>query len=129
VYTSGTIMLLNEFFGKNVDPVKNLQKGRDDQNVADDLFWFIIDHDKLHKEYFFPIAAKIAKNKDNYDRSEMVKEFLPMVLKGCREFYEHKKLKGKLGKLFSKELRQDMCERLLDHYREDIVKGKYKVGV
>ena len=122
-------MLLNEFFGKNIDPIKNLHKGRDDRNIHDDLFWYIIDHDKLHKDYFFPIAAKLARQKDRYNREEMVKEFMPMVLKGCKEYYEHKKLKEKLGNVFSKELRQDMCERLLDHYREDIVKGKYKVGV
>jgi hypothetical protein len=37
-------------------------------------------------------------------------------------------MKGKLGKMFSQELRSDMCERLLDHYKDDIVNGKYKVG-
>lgn len=121
-------MLLNEFFGKSIDPVKNLQKGRDDSNISDELFWFIVDHDKLHKDYFFPIASKLAKHKDKYDRSAMIKEFMPMVIKGCKEFYEKKKLKGKLGKVFSKELRGDMCEKLLDHYREDIIKGKYKLG-
>jgi hypothetical protein len=121
-------MLLKEFFGKNIDPIKNLQKGRDDSNIGDNLFWYIIDHDRLHKDYFFPIAAKLAKHKENYDRSSMIKEFMPMVLKGCKEFYSKKKMKGKLGKVFSKELRDDMCERLLDHYREDIVKGKYKIG-
>lgn len=121
-------MLLNEFFGKSIDPVKNAQRGRDDQNIGDDLFWYIIDHDKIHKDYFFPIAAKISRLKENMDREEMVEAFLPMVVKGCREYYEHKKLKGKLGKVFSKELRKDMCERLLDHYKEDIIKGKYKLG-
>ncbi len=128
MYTFGTNMLLNEFFGKNLDPIKNLNKERDDKNIGDDLFWYIIDHDKLHKDYFFPIAAKIAKHKGNISREEVCKEFMPMVLKGCKEYYEHKKLKGHLGEVFSKELRSDMCDRLLDHYKEDIVKGKYKVG-
>ena len=122
-------MLLKEFFGKNIDPVKNLQKGRDDKKIDNDLFWFIIDHDKLHKDYFFPIAAKLFKDKEQYDRSKMVKEFMPMVVKGCKEFYEKKKMKGRLGQAFSKDLRKDMCERLLDHYKEDIIKGKYKIGV
>lgn len=121
-------MLLNEFFGKNIDPIKDAQRGRDDKNLGDELFWYIIDHDKLHKDYFFPIAAKISKLKGKVDREATVKEFLPMVLKGCKEFYEHKKMKGHLGRAFSKELRKDMCERLLDHYKEDIVKGKYKLG-
>lgn len=121
-------MLLNEFFGKNIDPVKDLNKDRKDKNIGDDLFWYIVDHDKLHKDFFFPIATKIAKQKDKSNREELSKDFLPMVLKGCKEYYEHKKLKGHLGNVFSKELRQDMCERLLDHYREDIVNGKYKIG-
>lgn len=121
-------MLLNEFFGKNIDPVKNVNKGRDEQNIGDDLFWYIIDHDKLHKDYFFPIAAKINKEKEKLDKEQVLKQFSPMVEKGCKEYYEHKKLKGKLGQVFSKELRHDMCERLLDHYKEDIVKGKYKIG-
>ena len=122
-------MLLNEFFGKNIDPSKNLDKTRNDHGMEHDLFSYIIDHDKLHKDYFFPIANKIARQRENLDREKMVKEFMPMVIKGCKEFYEHKKLKGRLGQVFSKELRQDICERLLDHYREDIIKGKYKVGV
>ncbi len=121
-------MLLNEFFGKNIDPIKNMNKGRDEKNIGDDLFNYIIDHDKLHKDYFFPIATKIAKKKGDVSKEESCKEFLPMVLKGCKEYYEHKKMKGKLGKVFSKELRSDMCERLLDHYKDDIVNGKYKVG-
>jgi hypothetical protein len=121
-------MLLNEFFGKNIDPIKNMNKGRDEKNIGDDLFNYIIDHDKLHKDYFFPIATKIAKKKGDVSKEETCKEFLPMVLKGCKEYYEHKKMKGKLGKVFSKELRSDMCERLLDHYKDDIVNGKYKVG-
>jgi hypothetical protein len=128
VYTFGTNMLLNEFFGKNIDPIKNMNKGRDEKNIGDDLFNYMIDHDKLHKDYFFPIATKIAKKKGDVSREEMCKEFLPMVLKGCKEYYEHKKMKGKLGKMFSQELRSDMCERLLDHYKDDIVNGKYKVG-
>jgi hypothetical protein len=38
-------------------------------------------------------------------------------------------MQGKLGKIFSEELRKDMCERLYDHYKEDIVKEKYKLGM
>jgi hypothetical protein len=123
-------MLLKEFFGKTVDPIKNLHKGRDDQTVGDELFWFIVDHDKLHKDYFHPLAKKIKiANKDgNIDKEEMCDAFMPMVLKGCKEYYEQEKMQGRLGKMFSKELRKDMCERLFDHYREDIIKDKYKLG-
>lgn len=123
-------MLLKEFFGKAIDPIKDLQKGRDDKNISDELFWYIIDHDKLHKDFFHPLASKIKKaNEDgNVDKEEQIDAFMPMVKKGCKEFYAHKKMQGKLGKIFSEELRDDMCERLYDHYREDVIKDKYKIG-
>jgi hypothetical protein len=123
-------MLLKEFFGKPVDMYKEMSKNREDKSIQDDLFWYIIDHDKLHKDFFHPVAVKLKKaNKDGkIDKEEMCDAFMPMVEKGCKEYYSHKKLSGRLGKVFSKELRQDMCERLYDHYREDIVKDKYKLG-
>jgi hypothetical protein len=123
-------MLLNEFFGKTIDPVKMIHKNRDDQSISDDLFWYILDHDKLHKDFFHPIAQKIKhgckEGKEN--KEQLISSFMPMVKKGCKEYYTHKKLKGHLGKIFSEELRKDMCERLYDHYKEDIVKGKYQLG-
>jgi hypothetical protein len=124
-------MLLTEFFGKSIDPIKSLNKGRDDQNISDELFWFILDHDKLHKDHFHSIAPHIKKHNESgkIDKEKIVAEFMPMVKKGCKEFYLSKKMQGKLGKIFSEELRKDMCERLYDHYKEDIVKEKYKLGM
>jgi len=124
------IMLLTEFFGKAVDPIKDLHKGRDDKNISDELFWFIIDHDKLHKDFFHPLASKIKKaNQDGHvDKEEQIDAFMPMVKKGCKEFYTYNKMQGKLGKIFSEELRNDMCERLYDHFKNDIIKDKYKIG-
>ena len=123
-------MLLNEFFGKPIDVHKEMSKSRDDQNIGDELFWYIIDHDKLHKDYFHEIAKKIKKSHDSdtIDKEEIVKDFLPMVKKGCVEFYQHHKMPGKLEKIFSEDLIEDMCEKLYDHYREDIVKDAYKLG-
>jgi Holliday junction DNA helicase RuvA len=37
-------------------------------------------------------------------------------------------LKGKLGAEFPKEMREDLCHRLHDHYRDDIKKDIYKIG-
>lgn len=124
-------MLLTEFFGKAKDINKEMKKDRDDQGIGNDLFWFIIDHDRLHKEHFHPLAKKIHdSNKNNkIDKEDMVKEFFPMVKKGCMEFYHKNKLPGRMRDHFSKEFVKDMCERLYDHYREDVVAGKYKIGV
>lgn len=123
-------MLLKEFFGKAKDIDKDMQKERDDNDIGNDLFWYIIDHDRLHKDYFHPLAVKVhhAHKKDTLEKEEIVKEFLPMVKKGCMEFYEQNKLPGHLKDHFNKEFVKDMCERLYDHYKDDIVRGKYKIG-
>jgi len=44
------------------------------------------------------------------------------------EFYTHHKLPGRPGNHFDKELIKDLCERLFDHYKDDIIHGKYKIG-
>jgi hypothetical protein len=123
-------MKLLEFFGKNIDVHKNVANSRDDKNIGDDLFWYIVDHDKLHKDFFHPVAKKIreAHKNNNKDKERNTMEFMPMVKKGCLEYYHHHKMPGTPAQIFSKELRKDMCERLYDHYCEDILKDKYKLG-
>jgi spermidine synthase len=123
-------MKLMEFFGKPIDVHKELSKKRDEQDNGDELFWYIIDHDKLHKDFFHPVAKKIhVALKDNkLSKEEVVDSFMPMVKKGCMEFYHHKELKERPHKLFTKEIMEDLCERLFDHYREDLIKGVYKLG-
>jgi hypothetical protein len=108
-----------------------MQKERDDQDIGNDLFWYIIDHDRLHKDFFHPLAVKVhqAHKKDTLEKEDIVKEFLPMVKKGCMEFYEQNKLPGRPKDHFNKEFVKDMCERLYDHYKDDIVQGKYKIGI
>jgi hypothetical protein len=119
-------MKLTEFFSKSIDSHK---KGEDlnTDKLSDELFWYIIDHDKLHKEYFFPIANKLKKLKEC--GPEMILEmFIPLVNKGCKEYYSHNKMQGKLGKLFPKDLREELCQRLYNHFKEDIAKDTYKLG-
>ena len=124
-------MLLKEFFGKAKDIAKDMRKERNDSGIENDLFWYIIDHDRLHKDFFHPLAAKIHRShkKGSLDKEDMIKEFMPMVKKGCMEFFEQNKMPGRFEDHFNKELIKDMCERLFDHYREDIVHGKYQIGV
>ena len=124
-------MLLNEFFGKAIDASKPLPSGNsDDKNLTDRVFWFIIDHDKLHKDFFIPIATKVKKTQgtDSFNKEKTVASFMPMVERGCLEYYQTEKLKGSPGKLFPKDFREELCERLFNHYFEDIIKDQYNLG-
>ena len=121
-------MLLTEFFNKPLDVYKDKKQGKqDDGNLEDELFWYILDHDKLHKDYFFPIAKKM-KNIKECTPELILETYMPMVMKGCKEFYNEKKMDGRLGKVFPKKLREGLCHRLHDHCHEDIRTGKYKLG-
>ena len=125
-------MLLKEFFGRAIQVGKEADKKyKEQESQNDDLFWYILDHDKLHKDYLIPLARKIKKRQleNSLDKASCINEFMPMVNKGCVEYYQHKKLKGKLGKLFPKQLREDLCERLYDHYFDDIIKDHYNLGL
>lgn len=121
-------MILREFFSKPIDIDQNQNK-KEDQNLRfeDDLFWFILDHDKLHKDYFFPIANKIKKTEECSDNL-IYELFMPMVVKGCKEYYSDRKMKGYLRSKFPLEMREGICKRLYDHFKEDIKKDKYKLG-
>ena len=119
-------MKLTEFFN-NPMKIKHQSEDLDVDKKNDELFWYIIDHDKLHKDYFHSVAQKIKSMKE-CTPEQVLEMYMPMVIKGCKEYYHDKELKGKLGKEFSKEMRDDMCHRLHDHYREDIEKDKYKLG-
>jgi hypothetical protein len=123
-------MLLKEFFGPAIKAGNKVLKD-EDSNQNDDLFWYILDHDKLHKDFFLPLARKIKKQhtENKLNRSGCIKEFMPMVNKGCLEYYNKKKMNGKLGKLFPKQIREDLCEKLFDHYYEDILKDCYTLGI
>lgn len=120
-------MKLIEFFSRPIDISSNKNRESKSKIKPDDLFWYIIDHDKIHKDYFFPIAQKLKTLKEC--GPEMVLElFMPMVKKGCKEYYSHNKMSGKLGKLFPEDIREEICQRLYDHYREDVNNEKYNLG-
>jgi hypothetical protein len=121
-------MLLQEFFGKSLDLNTDKRKDQSTEKFDDDLFYFMLDHDKLHKDYFFPIAEKLKNKKAECEPDEVLKMFMPMVVKGCKEYYATEEMKGKLGKVFPKDLREELCKRLYDQYREDIKKDKYNLG-
>ena len=48
--------------------------------------------------------------------------------KGCKEYYQDKKMKEKISRVFPKEFRESLCNRMHDHYYDDIKTDKYKLG-
>lgn len=118
-------MILKEFFGKSLNPTAKVTE-KNNQNISDDLFWYILDHDQLHKDYFFPIAKKIKKS-GGCDADKVTEIFMPMVIKGCKEYYSKNKMTEKISKCFPKSMREEICQKLYDHYHDDILKGRYKL--
>jgi hypothetical protein len=122
-------MLLNEFFGSmkfNVNGTPNKDESKErTEGLADEIFEFIINDDYLYKKTFFPIAEKIVKEAT---KEHDIKEWMPMVNKGCMKFYEQANMTEDPKQIFSKEFREEMCARLADHYQPDILKGIYNLG-
>lgn len=131
-------MRLLEFFGKTRLDLKGKKQDEDLVNknkfssdeISDELYWFILDHDKLHKEHFMPIAREIYSNykKKQFNKENYLKKWMPMVNKGCLEFYKHKKMQGDPNDIFTVEMRKDLCHKLSDQHYEDIIKGEYRLG-
>jgi hypothetical protein len=129
-------MKLYEFF--SVPSIEKDEEGQSEkmsdenrEQLANDLYWYILDHDKLHKEHFIPIAQKInrdLKSKKKIDRDALRLEWMPMVEAGCLAFHKEHKMQGRPSKLFDKEFCKELCERLSDNYLEDIRKDEYKLG-
>lgn len=119
-------MKLYEFFGKSIE-VSSPNRERSNPEIDDDVFWFILDHDKLYKDYFLPIASKM-KQDSEFDAKSVIKLMRPIVNKGCKEYYSLNNLKGHLGKCFPEEMRDQLCHRLYEYYSENIKKGKFKLG-
>jgi hypothetical protein len=123
-------MLLNEFFGvydaagSKKEDEKN-KKTYEEAELADEIYEFILHNDKLHKEQFIPIAQKIHRN----PTAEHAKNiWLPLVNKGCMEFYHHNKMIEDPVSMFHKKFREDLCELLYNSFNKDILKGDFKLG-
>lgn len=131
-------MKLYEFFGaptnkEESNDMRDKMSGKtqaDDDKLADELYWFILDDDELHKEMFLPLAKEITeKQKEgNFDHGEYAKKWLPMVNKGCIKFYKKSELKEDPRDLFTKSMRKGLCQRLADQHHKDIEKGEYNLG-
>lgn len=129
-------MNLFEFFG-SFDIDNNNNKSNDstklsreeEQQLADQVFWFILDDDGLHKKYFLPIAREIRKNhNDNTGDRHDWKSWIPMVNSACARYFKEHNVKGNPKDVFNKMFRKNLCKKLCDHYHIDIVKGVYNLG-
>ncbi len=109
-------MLLREFFGNTL---KVNDDDTPDKSVSNDVFWFILDHDKMHKDYAVPMISRIKKQK-NFSETDVIKNFMPLVNKGCKEFYMKNDMTGHLKKVFPKSLRMELCNQLYNHYCDSI---------
>lgn len=118
-------MKLFEFFSKNLD-IKPSEQEKSREFDKDELFFYILDNDDLHKKHFFKNAKRL-KKADECPREMMLECWMPMVEEGCQRFSEKKKLFGSFKKLFDQDLRENLCERLHEHYFEDIKKGVYEI--
>lgn len=130
-------MKLYEFFGhlnlglnKDTDKDPSKHNVEKEHELATDVFYHILDNDLLHKKYFMPTAKKIKLAKDDNDPetdSHNWKLWLPMVDAGCVDYYKSHKLDDHPNKIFTKNFRKELCQKLVDHYYEDIIKGEYKL--
>jgi hypothetical protein len=121
-------MKLYEFFGNynfNTNKTTSEDKKIQDESVAEQVFEYIINNDVLQKTEFFPIAERIFKEAT---KKQDHKIWLPMVNKGCMEYYRRTEMKGNPTKIFTDELRERLCNRMSEHYQADILKGTYQLG-
>ena len=121
-------MKLFEFFGSmNVsghDPRDTNQDGKlsreEKEQFKNDLFFSIIDNDDIHKKHFYDVTETIFKDKECNEEV-----WMPVVKRGCMEFYREKDLKQDPKDLFTQEVQEELCKMLDDHYRKDVLKGEY----
>ena len=133
-------MKLNEFFSppkdeQNDKDPRDVMSGQSDHEkdqLADEIYWFILDDDELHKEYFIPLASDIAalQKADKFNHNAFIKKWLPMVNAACLKYYkEHgEELSGDPDDLFPIEMRKALCQRLADQHHTDISKDEYQLG-
>jgi hypothetical protein len=122
-------MKLYEFFSHlNINSDKSQEKTADEkyemtleekEQFKNELFFYILDHDDIHRKHFHDIAEHIT------DESKP-SVWMPIVNKGCMEFHDANKILQHPRDMFDKQMREELCNMLDDHYRKDIKKGEYR---
>jgi hypothetical protein len=107
-------MKLFEFFNQP-HKISEVEKSKLPELNEDEVFYNILDNDRLHKKYFFDLSKKIKK----CEPDRVIEVMMPMVSEGCRDYYQENKLTTKMEKCFPKDMREQLCQRLYDHYCEN----------
>ena len=119
-------MKLYEFFGSfNLEGKKEEKLKFNEDQLSRDIIEFVRNNDNLHKKVFMPIAEKIARSPTKEIDHSI---WMPLVNKGCMEFYKHQEMKENPNKVFSKEFRENLCKKLGEEYQKEILKGMYNLG-
>lgn len=122
-------MLLNEFFGSYDFKTGSNKHDEDakmkEADLVSEVFEYIINDDNLHKTDFFPIAEKVVKEATKEQKSDL---WMPLATKGCINYYKENEMKDDPKKIFTMEMRKDLCDKLAEHYQGDILKGIYNLG-
>jgi hypothetical protein len=107
--------------------VKNNQNR---EQLSELVFWYILDNDQLHKEYFIPLARRtyLDTHSNRYDQQKFCNSFMPMIKAGCKAYYDENQLDGHLKDIFTKDMRQSLCQRMAEYTYDDIVNGEYNLG-
>ncbi len=112
-------MYLREFFGKELTVDTDIEG--EDEELIGAVYTYIINHDRLYKDYVVPLQPAFAASMRNGElpTDNLKQGLLKLVNMGCKEFYQEEKLTGKLQKLFPKGLRMKVVELLVEHYIDE----------
>lgn len=107
-----------------------VKNNHDREQLGELMFWYILDNDQLHKQYFIPLArsAYIKTHNEQFDQEEFCNSFMPMIKKGCTLYYHENQLEGHLRDIFTKDMRRSLCQRMAEYTYDDIVNGEYNLG-
>lgn len=131
-------MNLYEFFGTSAksadisDPRDSFSNPstQDNEKIADEVFWYILDDDAFHKEFFLPLAYKIAalQKTKKFNHDEYTKKWMPLVNKACVKYYHEHELSGDPEDVFPLDLRKGISKRLANQHHKDIESGEYTLN-
>ena len=97
----------------------NMRRFEEKDQFKNDLFFYILDHDDIHRKQFHDIAEQMTDD-------STANIWMPIVKKGCMEFHDANKILQHPRDMFYKEMCEELCHMLDDHYRKDIKKGEYR---